>query len=64
MHPDNNLGDPGAAERFAALNAARADLLAYCRSRGHADAANGAPTLMMMIERTGDGLSHGAGGDG
>ena len=64
LHPDNNLGDPSAAERFAALGAARADLLAYCRSRAQADAADGAPTLMMMIERTGDGLSPAAGGDG
>lgn len=59
MHPDNNLADPSAAERFAALNAARADLLAYCRSRGHADMAGGGPTLMMMIERTGENLAPG-----
>ena len=63
MHPDNNLGDPGAAERFAALNAARSDLLAYCHSRGHADAAGSGPTFMMMIERTGDGLSPAEGRD-
>ena len=29
-HPDQNPDDPSAAERFAALGAARADLLAYC----------------------------------
>lgn len=53
-HPDQNPDDPSAAERFAALGAARADLLAYCRSRSRADAVNGEPTLMVMIERNGD----------
>ncbi len=53
-HPDQNPADPTAAERFAALGAARADLLAYCRSRSRADAADGEPTLLVMIERNGD----------
>jgi hypothetical protein len=53
-HPDRSPDDPNAAERFAALGAARADLLAYCRSRARAYAADGEPTLMVMIERNGE----------
>ena len=53
-HPDCSPADPSAAERFAALNAARTDLLAYCRSRGQADGAVGGPTVMVMIDRNGD----------
>lgn len=52
-HPDRSPADPSAAERFAALNAARTDLLAYCRSRGQAD-GSGCPAIMVMIDRNGD----------
>ena len=54
VHPDHNPADPSLAERFAALSAARADLLAYCRSRGRADGTDCGATLMVMIERNGD----------
>ncbi len=53
-HPDRSPADLSAAERFAALNAARTDLLAYCRSRGQADGSDGAPAIMVMIDRNGD----------
>lgn len=53
-HPDQNPADPSAPDRFAALSAARADLLAYCRSRSSADAGDGEPSLLVMIERNGD----------
>ena len=33
FHPDHQQDDSDAAQRFAALNAARGDLLAYARSR-------------------------------
>jgi hypothetical protein len=53
-HPDRSPADPSAAERFAALNAARTDLLAYCRSRGQADGSGSDPAIMVMIDRNGD----------
>lgn len=62
-HPDRNPTDPTAPERFAALTAARADLLAYCRSRARADATDGESTLVVMIERSGDGVPQGESGD-
>ena len=50
-HPDGQRAGPDAAQRFAALNAARADLLAYARSRAWVDAADG-PALMVTIGRS------------
>ncbi len=63
VHPDHNPADPTAAERFAALTAARADLLAYCRSRARADATDGESTLVVTIERSGDAVPQGESGD-
>lgn len=51
LHPDHNAADPAAGHRFAALGAARDDLLAYCRSRAGTD--TGGPELMVVIERSG-----------
>ena len=50
-HPDGQQADSDAAQRFAALNAARGDLLAYARSRAWVDAADG-PALMVTIGRS------------
>ena len=55
VHPDHHPADGNAVKRFAALGAARADLLAYCRTRARADAADGGPALMVTIGRNGDG---------
>jgi len=51
-HPDRNLADPAAAKRFAALSAAKGDLLAYCRGPAGAGPA-GAAALMVTIGRDG-----------
>jgi hypothetical protein len=61
LHPDHNAADPAAGQRFAALNAARDDLLAYCRSRARAD--SGGPALMVTIERSGSVAAPGKGSD-
>lgn len=50
FHPDCQQSGSEAAQRFAALNAARADLLAYARGRARADPAGG-PALMVTIGR-------------
>ena len=57
LHPDHNAADPGAGQRFAALSAARDDLLAYCRSQAGRD--TGDPALMVTIERNGNGVAPG-----
>jgi Gas vesicle synthesis protein GvpL/GvpF/DnaJ domain len=54
LHPDHNATDPAAGQRFAALGAARDDLLAYCRSRPGTAAG---PALMVAIERSGSGAA-------
>jgi len=51
FHPDSQPAGTDAAQRFAALNAARADLLAYARGRAWVDAADG-PALMVTIGRS------------
>jgi hypothetical protein len=51
FHPDCQPAGTDAAQRFAALNAARADLLAYARGRAWVDAAEG-PALMVTIGRS------------
>lgn len=63
VHPDHHPADSTAAERFAALTAARADLVAYCRSRARADETDGESTLVVTIERSGDGVPPGESGD-
>ncbi len=50
FHPDGQQSGSDAGQRFAALNAARADLLAYARCRARADPAGG-PALMVTIGR-------------
>ena len=50
LHPDSQPASPDAAQRFAALSAARTDLLAYARGQAWVDAADG-PALMVMIGR-------------
>lgn len=57
VHPDRRPAGHAAADRFAALNAARADLLAYSRSRLRANAADGGPALMVTIGPNGDGMA-------
>lgn len=64
VHPDLTPSDPAAAGRFAALTAARADLLAYSRSRAWAGTEAGVPALMMTIGDTAAAAKPGAGGDG
>jgi len=49
LHPDRRPADEGAAARFAALTAARADLLAYARSCSQARRADGGPALMVTV---------------
>jgi len=51
-HPDQNAADPAAAKRFAALSAARSDLLSYCRVRAQAG-SDGGPALALTIGRIG-----------
>lgn len=51
FHPDLQPADGDAAKRFAALSAARADLLAYARSRARVSAADGDPALLVRIGR-------------
>lgn len=54
FHPDHQQDDSNAAQRFAALNAARADLLAYARSRARVAAVDG-PALTVTIGRSEQG---------
>lgn len=56
FHPDlrqaiPRQADGEAVQRFAALGAARADLLAYARGRARANAGDGAPALLVTIGR-------------
>jgi hypothetical protein len=51
FHPDCQLAGTDAAQRFAALNAARSDLLAYARGRTCGDAADGS-ALMVTVGRS------------
>jgi hypothetical protein len=55
VHPDRNPADGSAAERFAALRAARDDLLAYCRNRGQ----DKDPAFLVTIGRAGNGTAPG-----
>jgi Gas vesicle synthesis protein GvpL/GvpF/DnaJ domain len=48
FHPDHQQADSGAVQRFAALSAARADLLAYAQSRAWMQTADG-PALTVTI---------------
>jgi Gas vesicle synthesis protein GvpL/GvpF/DnaJ domain len=59
MHPDHHPADPTAAQRFAALSAAKTDLLAYCGSRMQGDQAGSGPTLMVVIQPSGNGSAPG-----
>jgi hypothetical protein len=56
FHPDSRPAGSDAADRFAALGAARADLLAYARGRALGDSA-GCPELMVRIGRSEDDVA-------
>jgi len=51
FHPDSQPAGSDAAQRFAALGAARTDLLAYARGRARGESAGG-PALMVTIGRS------------